>query len=697
MEELFTLESSNGFTVEVAVSETADTLKNTSDVTVGLRVKSAYYKNYIYYLSGSVKIDGTPLVTMNSTVSTHNVSITAYNTYYNVVRSSDSYTDSPWTLAGIAHNTDGSKTVKLEVEVRGYTYGGGGSGWSVSTSRTLTLTHIPRASTIGATDANIGAVSNIAVSRKSSAYTHTIAYAFGSLSGYIGEDGSLWDTAVQLTDTAIAFPIPTAFYGQIPNAKKGTCILTCRTYSGTTQVGDAQTASFTVTAAKSQCAPSLSGTVVDTNEQTLTLTGDANTLVRYASNALCTMTAAAKNSATMAEKTIGGVAVTGTTRTISAIESDSVVFACTDSRGYSASVTVKKTLVPYIHLTANVTAKRTDPTSGKAVLSVSGKYYPGTFGEMSNILTIEYSVNGGDAVALEGTLADGSYQAEVSLSGLDYLNAHSIQVTVSDCLERVAKTVTVGKGIPVFDWGESDFQVHVPVYVEGVDVASVAAAAQTTATAAKKTADAAAPKSSLKCFGSLTDIGITEFPTTVSAVAAAMPSNSMIVIDTRRINGDATYSNQTISDWGTTANGVALICKGFSNARMTMMILYGISAGIRGALWVGNFARDTNTVNWTNYGNCAQLYSGSLTSGSTTFRYSDYRLFVIVGKTASTGSLTSVTVPREAITTADVAWMLSGSNYYLSFCLKYSGDTVTLTYKDGNGSGGCIAAVYGIC
>ena len=223
---VFTL-TQNGYTAEVTVSENYDILKNTSDVSVGVKVKSAYKKGIIYP-SGSIKIDGTALVTMNSTVSTHNLPITAYNTYYNVVKSQDPYTDSPWTMTAIAHNTDGSKSITLDLEVRGYD-AGGYLAFQMADTRTITLTHIPRASTIGASDANIGAVSTLSVVRRSTDYSHTIAYQFGSLNGYILEDGSTSPTAVKTKATSIPFLLPESFYAQIPDSPTGTCKLTITT------------------------------------------------------------------------------------------------------------------------------------------------------------------------------------------------------------------------------------------------------------------------------------------------------------------------------------------------------------------------------------------------------------------------------------------------------------------------------------
>ena len=100
-------------------------------------------------------------------------------------------------------------------------------------------------------------------------------------------------------------------------------------------------------------------------------------------------------------------------------------------------------------------------------------------------------------------------------------------------------------------------------------------------------------------FGSLTEIGITSFPTTMSAVAAAMPSNSMIVIDTRRVNGSATdYGTETISDWNNSTNGTVLIMKGVTIARITMLLLYGSNEANHGDFTVGNYAAANNAINW---------------------------------------------------------------------------------------------------
>lgn len=104
-------------------------------------------------------------------------------------------------------------------------------------------------------------------------------------------------------------------------------------------------------------------------------------------------------------------------------------------------------------------------------------------------------------------------------------------------------------------------------------------------------------------FSSLTEIGITTFPTTMKDVAAAMPANSMIVIDTRRVNGTNTsYGTEIISDWNNTTNGTAIIAKGVTIARVTMMILYGSAEADHGDMTMGNYSSNNDTVSWTTLG-----------------------------------------------------------------------------------------------
>lgn len=459
---IFYTGSSKGVSAQITVTSAMDVQTNTSLVSVAVDLKSTSYIG-TYYLNGTVLGDtGKTLATMNSSAGTHNVTFSAKNTYY-AIRGSGGAKGSPWTYTA-THDSDGSKTITVSVSISGYnSAGNGANGFSISGSYTVVLPQIPRASTVGATDANIGSVSMVAVNRKSTAYTHSIKYEFCDLIGYLTADGGISAEEVKMDASSIAFNIPTTFYEQIPNAKAAPCALTCRTYSNETQIGEDQTATFTITAAETLCSPQINGTVEDINPLTLSLTGSKASLIRYVSTALCTITATARNAATIVSKSIGGEIVEGDTRTIQNTSVSAIDFSATDSRGYTNAESVMVDLIPYIPLTCVASGRRTNPTDGNAIISVKGNYFNDTFGAVDNSLKVEYCIDGGNWVEAATNTSGNSYTATANVTGLDYTKSFTVTVKATDAVGSAEQTFIIGKGIPVFDWGENDFTFHVPV------------------------------------------------------------------------------------------------------------------------------------------------------------------------------------------------------------------------------------------
>ena len=137
---------------------------------------------------------------------------------------------------------------------------------------------------------------------------------------------------------------------------------------------------------------------------------------------------------------------------------------------YTGSYTAQLELIPYVLLTANPIARRTDPTGGHAVLTVTGNCYTGSFGAASNTLQLRCRADAGDWITMTSQMGENSYSAQCTLTGLDYRTAHTIQVEATDALAQVNRSLTLGKGIPVFDWGEGDFSFHVPVTLPALTV-----------------------------------------------------------------------------------------------------------------------------------------------------------------------------------------------------------------------------------
>ena len=328
---------------------------------------------------------------------------------------------------------------------------------------TVTLDTIARASTLSAVNADIGGLSTVVVDRKNTAFTHSIAYRFGGAEGYLKSDGEVTATEETLTATAINFRLPESFYYEIPGSKSGVCTLTCRTYQGSTLIGT-NTATFTATANPAFCAPAFTATVEDIDPATIALTGNPKVLIPGKSAALCIVNAAAQKGATLKTVTVAGQEATDGRCILEGLTDCRIPVAVTDSRGYSAESVLTPDTVPYLPLTATMAAHRKDPTADTAILTVTGRCYDGSFGTADNTLTLSCAVAGEQV--LETTVdigQDMTYRINLPVDGLSYTQSHVLTVTVSDRLSQVSKTLTVQKGLPVFDWGEEDFQFHVPV------------------------------------------------------------------------------------------------------------------------------------------------------------------------------------------------------------------------------------------
>ena len=334
-----------------------------------------------------------------------------------------------------------------------------------SKNQTCGLPNIPGASTITCTDAYVESSASIIVSKKVSTHTHTITYTFGSLSGTI---------VTKSSDTVIGFNLPSSFYNEMTNSKIKTGTLSCITYNSSgTQIGSVQTTTFNAIANEEKCKPNVSLTAVDNNQTTLNLTGDGNKFVKYFSNANLQLTATSKNGATIKSTKIScgdGKTSNSQSATFTGVESATFTGTVTDSRDFSNSVTLNKTLIEYIKLTCNVNAYRPEPTTGEIHLKVNGNYFNNTFGKIDNTINLRYrykestSSTWGEWIDLTVNKVDNGYNFDGSLgTNFDYTKSYDIEVNSHDKLMSLYPKVNVTQGIPVFDWGENDFNFNVKV------------------------------------------------------------------------------------------------------------------------------------------------------------------------------------------------------------------------------------------
>ena len=360
----------------------------------------------------------------------------------------------------VTHNTDGTMTVPVSISAAIYTY-----ATSSTYSGNITLNTIPRASSIAVSTANIGSNPTINIASASKNFTHTLRYTFGSLSGTI------------VTKTALtsytAWTIPTTFYAQIPNSTYGTGTMYCDTYSGNTLVGT-KSVSFRVNVSGSN--PTLNPTVQDVNDATYALTGNRNTLVRFYSNAQATLGAAAVNGSSIKSYKIvhNSTTVTTSPYTFNKVENGVFNFSVTDTRGLTATKTVTKNIIPYVKLTCAI-AKESATPDGDIDVKISGNYFKGSFGAVDNTLTLQYRMKEGsgsysDWATITTTPGSGSYSVTISKTGLDYRQTYTFQARAIDKIGTVYSVELPIRCLPIFDWGENDFNINVPLAINGSTV-----------------------------------------------------------------------------------------------------------------------------------------------------------------------------------------------------------------------------------
>ena len=354
----------------------------------------------------------------------------------------------------IPHNTDGTKSLPTSAYISHDVVS------SSSNSYTFSLTTIPRKSSVTCNSFYIGDSTTINISRASSSFTHTIKYVYGNLSGTI---------ATKTSETSIGWTPPTTFYGQIPNGTTGYGSVTCETYNGDTLIGTS-TANFNAYAKASDCIPDVSATIIDTNTDMTALTGDSSILVKYLSKPKVTVSATAKNSAGIRTRTInwsGEASAVATEYTFSnGVSSPNVSVSATDSRGYSKTVTYDLNAlskwVEYVKLAfSRITLSRTESTSSTATIKVSGNYFNGSFGVVTNSFTLKYRYKqeGGTYTDyIEVPIDDiprtnDTFDYTVTLNNIDYQKQYIFEFVLED------SAMIVSSGERILEKGEAIFRI----------------------------------------------------------------------------------------------------------------------------------------------------------------------------------------------------------------------------------------------
>lgn len=272
----------------------------------------------------------------------------------------------------VNHDGNGNKTVnisfKVDINIGGY--------GSATVNLSIPLPTIQRASDVSASTGTIGSAMTINISRKNSAFKHTVKYSFGSKSGTIATN----------VDTSCSWTPPADLATAIPSNTSGIGGITVDTYSGSTIIGS-KSAQLTLNVPASMTPTLGSITLTDSNMAVKNLLNTANTFAEIVSDIKVAFNSATgvqgstvtgyhaeivnKNQSTNSNNgNLGPMKWNGSAQ---------VKAWVTDSRGRSSNaVTTDITVLEYFLPTLTFTAVRgdTDQSSDKIVVSRTAKIAP---------------------------------------------------------------------------------------------------------------------------------------------------------------------------------------------------------------------------------------------------------------------------------------------------------------------------------
>lgn len=445
---------SNSYVISLTLTEeSVDTGANTSEVSYLFTISNTDNNRfYEYYYNWDISIGGQ--------------TIPIRNFYFDLRNSHTTQTIASGTIT-VTHNADGTLNMPYSVSIPNVKADNQYGPPAMSLSGAWPLTAIPRASRVYCPSGTIGSTVNITIEKAESDMTHTLTYAFGSLSGTIATKTDL---------SVVSWTIPDDFHSQIPGATSGVGTIYCTCYRGDTAVGTS-TCQFYANMNENTGKPILLGKVTDVNPVTVALTGNADALVRYYSTAQVSATYSATTGAYITDYTMrhNGTKYTTSPVTIEGVENNTFYFSVTDSRGYTTESTQYKTLIPYVKLTCNFSESPMD-ADGNMQINLWGNCFTGSFGAANNEITVQYryrtsNSSYGEWQTMPAVMGDNAYTAQISLTGLNYRLAHTFQARVIDKLDTAQSANYKVRIIPVFDWGEADFNINGTLKINNIAIA----------------------------------------------------------------------------------------------------------------------------------------------------------------------------------------------------------------------------------
>ena len=377
----------------------------------------------------------------------------------------------------IAHHADGSRSFSASASAAV-----GSTTTNCSGSSTFTLDKLPVGATL-LTVSEFNDENNPTITYKNPDGNNVSTLQVAIING---SNETLIYKNLSKTGTSYTFNFTTAerelLRAQVRYRSTTTLTVSVITTTGTNEFYSSQNIVFTI----KDGTPIINPTVYDSGAVSTQLTGNPNIMIKHYNVMNYTINAEARKGATITSVSAenGGVRQTTDTGRYSYITDNEFIFTAVDSRQNVIGKTVIVPMVEYVPLTCNVSAEialsETDSTKSVITFSVSGSYFNKSFGAEDNSLNIQYKVKNSSGTVVRDDLVGfdnsqfpeegNTYDYDISIDELDYQETYTVEIEAWDRINTVSAVSKQLKSIPVFDWGENDFNFNVDVKIKGTTI-----------------------------------------------------------------------------------------------------------------------------------------------------------------------------------------------------------------------------------
>lgn len=384
----------------------------------------------------------------------------------------------------VGHNADGTKSCSYQVKIVGGSDPRGANyQWnsSASSAPSMSLATIPRATqpSMSASSVTMGNAITINTPRASSSFTHSLWYQV---------NGGNWQGIASGVGTSYSWTVPIGLASSVPNGTSISVTVICRTYNGSTNLGDKYT-SFTAYV-PSSVVPSM-GNPTATRVDNGVPSGWGVYVKGYSKVTVAMTSVSGSYGSTIKSYSITGPNLSSTSSSatsgvLGSAGTNTYTCTITDSRGRTASKTVSISVVDYSKPSISVSASRCNSdgtvSSSGTYLRVTATYSIASVSSKNSVSSRSVSCNGasntsfssGSAFVLGANCAiNTSYTLTASVK--DALNnTASASITIPTA-SRIMNVRANKSGIAFGKFAESDnlvdsaWNIRIPAGYSNVD------------------------------------------------------------------------------------------------------------------------------------------------------------------------------------------------------------------------------------